>query len=95
MAKRVKSAAQASKEAVQRVPGQARQMMDTVKEKASEVGERANNALEGVTKVVATAAGAVVGTVQAAMGSDQQSAGGGSADMDTDDEEDDIDMGNG
>ena len=74
-----------SKEAVQRVPEQARQIMDTMKDRASAVGERANDALESVTKVVATAAGAVVGTVQAAMGTDQQastsgaSSGGGSS----------------
>ena len=73
MAERMQSAATASKEAVQRVPEQARQFMDTVKDKASVAGERANDALESVTRVVATAAGAVVGTVQAAMGSDQQS----------------------
>ena len=54
--------------------------MDTVKDKAAVVGERANEALESVTKVVATAAGAVVGTVQAAMGTDAQRSEGDSAD---------------
>jgi len=70
MAGRMQSAVDASKRAMERAPEQARQLMDTVKDKASVVGERANDALEGVTRVVATAAGAVVGTVQAAMGSD-------------------------
>ena len=93
MSERVQSAATASKEAVQRVPEQARQFMDNMKDKASVVGERANDALESVTKVVATAAGAVVGTVQAAMGSDQQSDDNSSSDDggDMDDDEDGAD----
>ena len=87
----MQSAATASKEAVQRVPEQARQIMDTMKDKASAVGERANDALESVTKVVATAAGAVVGTVQAAMGSDQQTEDSSSSSDDGGDMDDDED----
>jgi hypothetical protein len=69
---------------MERAPEQARQLVDTVKDKASVVGERANDALEGVTRVVATAAGAVVGTVQAAMGSDADRSEEGSGEEDDD-----------
>jgi hypothetical protein len=78
---------------MERAPEQARQLMDTVKDKASMVGERANDALEGVTRVVATAAGAVVGTVQAAMGSDSQQERSDEADDPSDEDDNGMGMG--
>jgi hypothetical protein len=95
MAKRMQSAVDAGKRAMEQAPEQARQLMDTVKDKASVVGERANDALEGMTRVVATAAGAVVGTVQAAMGGDadrsEEDSGDEDEDRDSDSDTDDDD----
>ena len=42
-------------------------MLDNVKERAASMGSRANTVVENVTQAVATAAGVVVGSVQAVM----------------------------
>lgn len=50
-----------------KTPGQATRIMKTARAKAATFGDIASNVAERVTQVAATAAGAVVGTVQAVM----------------------------
>ena len=52
-------------------------MMKTAREKASTLGEMAGNVADKVTQVAATAAGAVVGTVQAVMPDNNSGSSGG------------------
>jgi hypothetical protein len=67
-------------------------MLDTVRERASAVGSTANTVVEGVTQVVATAAGVVVGTVEAFSSNnakareDEERDGGGAGETDVMDE---------
>jgi hypothetical protein len=70
-------------------------MLDTVKERASTVGEavgtRANSIAEGVTQAVATAAGVVVGTVQALRPNNAEAETGGGGESGTPDVMDERD----
>ena len=51
----------------------AKRMIKTVRAKATTMGETASNVAEKVTQVAATAAGVVVGTVQAVMPDNNES----------------------
>jgi hypothetical protein len=65
--KRVQKAAAAGRSMAKKAPAKAKRMMKTVKQKATTMGEAASSVAEKVTQVAATAAGVVVGTVQAVM----------------------------
>jgi hypothetical protein len=67
MNKRMRNVAAAGRKMVSKAPDRARRTLKTARKKAGSFGEMASNVAEKVTQVAATAAGAVVGTVQAVM----------------------------